>query len=351
MAKKKSTGGIQKRAIITFIVVFLVANCVFIPVRAAAVNFSNKRISHGSTDVPDDPGNTTTQPAISEPVSLIKDMNVITVDESSPFYDVFTSKERVNILACGVADGNTDTIMLVSYDLKNQGIDLISIPRDTYYYRARYTKNYAANKINAIYRTEGITRLAEVVSEFLYGMPIHYYVLIEYSDVREIMKAVGGVEVDIPFRMKYDDTTPGYELHIDIPAGKQTIDSSNVVEFLRFRKGNTGYSGYSGGDMERTEVQRDFVMKLIRKCLTSGNLSDVAKTALETVESDLTYGIATKIVTNALKGLNGDNIRSYMLPGEDRILESLSFWVVDTAAASEMLKEVYSLGDGAQTAQ
>ncbi|MBR5926743.1 MAG: LCP family protein [Firmicutes bacterium] len=341
MAKPKVT--IQKRAIITFVAVFIVATIVFTLTRSAANKFKDSQVFHGGTS--GQSGETQ--------VSLLKEMNPIAVDEGSTFYEVFQSKERVNILALGVNDGMTDTIMVISYDMQNQHIDLISLPRDTYYYRGKGFSNFASHKINAIYSSQGVVKLAEVVSEILYGMPIHYYAVVEYEDVKAVMEVIGGVTMDVPFHMKYDDTTKGYELHIDIPAGEQVIDSSNVMEFLRFRKTNPwyakqGYKSYFDGDTQRQELQQEFVKKVIKECLKAGNITDVAKVALENVESDMTYAMAAKIAMKAMNGLSADNINAYMLPGTADMIQELSFWIPYEKGISSMLMEIYSIGDGAE---
>ena len=51
---------------------------------------------------------------------LSKDMTPIVVDESSPFYESFQSKDRVNVLLLGVNQGMTDVIMVCSYDLRQR---------------------------------------------------------------------------------------------------------------------------------------------------------------------------------------------------------------------------------------
>lgn len=344
MAKTKEIK-IEKSTYIRFAVVFVIAVIAFTLTRNAAKKFNDGQVFHGTTEGSVD----------EEYVSLLKDMNPIAVDEGSAFYEVFQSKDRVNILCLGVNDGMTDTIMVVSYDMKNQHIDLISLPRDTYYYRGTGFASYASHKINAIYHSQGVAKLAEVVSEILYGMPIHYYAIVEYQDVKAVMDVIGGVTMNVPFHMKYDDTTKGHELHIDIPAGEQVIDSSNVMEFLRFRKTNPwfssqGYKSYSDGDTQRQELQQEFVKKVMKECLKRGNLTSVAKVALENVESDLTYAMATKIATNAMNGLAEDSMSSYMLPGTPDIIQELSFWVPDERSITKMLMQVYSIGDETETA-
>ena len=329
---------IQRQTIKNFVIIFLVATLFFTGVRFGANAFFNANVFHGDT--------TNEEGEVVEAASLLKDMHPIAVDEGSSFYQLFQSQQRVNVLCLGVNDGMTDTIMLMSYDMDNQQVDIISIPRDTYYYRGSGYNSYAHHKINAIYSAQGVVRLAEVVSEILHGMPIHYYAIVEYDDVKAVMGAIGGVEMEIPFHMKYDDTTKGHELHVDIPAGNQIIDQSNVMEFLRFRHTNPwferqGYKSYPGGDIQRQELQQKFVMKVMDECLKAKNLPQVAKVALQNVESDMTYGMAAKIATKAMDGLSSANIESYMLPGYAGMIQELSFWVPQEADIITMLEEIY----------
>ncbi len=270
---------------------------------------------------------------------LSEDMTPITVDESSPFYEAFKSKDRVNVLLLGVNQGMTDVIMVCSYDMENQYVNLISIPRDTFYYRPGWDANYAGNKINAIYHSEGVAPLAEAVSATLYGLPLHYYAVVEYEDIEKVMDVIGGVEVDVPFDMIYDDPTDTPPLHIRIYAGTQTIDSSNVMEYLRYRK------GYRNGDIGRIQVHQEFVKKVLRECLKAGNILDVAKVAVENVESDITYSMAINVGRKAMK-LSGDSINSYVLPGTDAMIHEFSFWQPDQDGIEAMLEEICLIGSG-----
>ena len=270
---------------------------------------------------------------------LSKDMTPIAVDKSSPFYDVFQSKDRVNVLLLGVNQGMTDVIMVCSYDMENQYVNLISIPRDTFYYRPGWDANYAGNKINAIYHSEGVVSLAEAVSNMLFGLPLHYYAVVEYEDIRKVMDVIGGVVVNVPFDMIYDDPTDTPPLRIRIYAGEQTIDSSNVMEYLRYRK------GYRNGDIGRIQVHQEFIKKVLKECVKAGNILDVMKVAVENVESDVTYSMAISVARKATK-LPGDAINSYVLPGTDATIQGLSFWQPNQAGIRTMLEEICRIGSG-----
>jgi len=285
---------------------------------------------------------------------LTEDMNVIVVDENSPFYDAFTNSESVNILCLGISGNMSDTIMLVSYDTKNQKVDIVSVPRDTYYYRSGYG-NAAYYKINSIYHSQGVTRVAEVVSEILYGMPVNFYAVVDFEGIVHIMDAIGGVYVDMPFAYKYDDNTKGMELHIDIPEGRQLIDGSNVEGFLRFRHTNPyyakqGYKSYFSGDIQRIQVQQEFVKNVLGECLKMDNFSAVLEVCLQNIQSDITPNMSLRLANNARKGLSGENINLYTLPGTDQYISELSFWVRDEEGIYSMLETIYGLKESEEAA-
>lgn len=311
----------SKKNITCFLLAFVIAVAAMVPARIIINKAGNAQVF--------DP----------EDVILNPDPENILVDKTSPFYDEYTSKNRLNVMLLGLATGNTDTIMIASYEIEKQTVDIISVPRDTFYSREGY-KNYASNKINAVYRTEGVKGLAKACSDLLYGMPIHYYVLVEYDDIKKIMDAIGGVYVDVPFRMKYDDPTANPPLHIDIPQGHVLIDSSNVEQYLRFRHGNPGYQSYFNGDLGRIEAQQQFVKIVMKKCLSAKNITDVATVALQNIQSDITYAGVAQLVTKAINGLNMDSVNSYRLPGYDATLQNLSFWMPDDSKVYELLDKI-----------
>ncbi len=341
---KKFGTGLDIRALICFLAVFAIATTGL--TRYRIDHHAEKSLSEGVI-ISSNPKNDTEDETPDERLSV--DMVPIVVDEESPFYNAFLAQDRVNVLVLGLNEGLTDTIMLGSYDMEKQTVDIVTIPRDTYYAR-KGIKAASLFKINSIYYSTGnsVARVAEAVSDILYGMPIHYYALVDFEDVRKVMEVIGGVEVEIPFHMKYIDTTPGHELKIDIPAGLQTIDAKNVVEFLRFRKSNySGYKSYSEGDVQRSAVQREFIVKVMQKCLKAGNIPKIAKVVLDNVESDLSWGIAAKVATKA-GGISADNIATFIIPGEGRTrtdLDSLSFYMRDEKGIEDLVKAIYRLQD------
>lgn len=254
------------------------------------------------------------------------------VDEESPFFNAFKDKKRVNILLLGVNDNLTDTIMLASFDTDAKHMDVISIPRDTYYHRKGYNSE-GENKINAAYRGNPVNT-AKAVSEILLGMPINYYAVIDYKGVENIVDAMGGVPMDIKFDMKYKDPYDKPPLVINIPKGYQVLDGKHAVQFLRYRK------GYVEGDIGRVKAHQEFMKSAFKQCL-SFNLPKIAKTVFENVESDITLGKATSIATKAM-GIGGDDIETYLLPSTP--LPDPPYYVIpDAEGTAEMINQIYSI--------
>lgn len=254
------------------------------------------------------------------------------VDVESPFFEAFKDTKRVNVLLLGVNGGLTDTIMLASFDTKAKHVDLISIPRDTYYHRSGYNSE-GENKINAAYRKNPLNT-AKAVSEILLGMPINYYMVLDYKGVENIVDAMGGVPMNIKFDMKYKDPYDKPPLVINIPKGQQVLDGKHAVQFLRYRK------GYVEGDIGRVKAHQEFMKSAFRQCL-SLNLPKITKTVFENVESDITLGKATSFATKAI-GVTGDDIETYMLPSTP--LPDPPYYVIpDAEGTAEMINQIYSI--------
>ena len=268
----------------------------------------------------------------------IEDEIDVLVDPNSPFFEAFADAKRVNLLAVGVNDGLSDVLMLVSWDMDSNKVDLISIPRDTYYERDGYTSP-AQKKINAAYASDkGVIATANAVSDVLMGIPINYYAIIDYDAVESIVDGVGGVPIDVPKAMKYDDPYDDPPLHIRIPAGQQTLDGEHAVQYLRFRK------GYSNGDIGRVEAQQVFMKSLFKQCVEHG-IVDSAKLITSNVKSDVTLGAASKYALKAM-GLESNAITTYTLPGEGQYIGATSYYIQDEAKTEEMLLEIYQVATG-----
>jgi LCP family protein required for cell wall assembly len=245
---------------------------------------------------------------------------------------------RINVLLLGLENTRSDTIMVASYDSKNKTGDVISIPRDTYVDRDGFV-NSGNNKINSVYTVKGIEGLSEIILNIT-GIKIDKYVTIDYDGVRAAVDAVGGVEVDVPFHMRYTDPYSNPPLDINIEPGKQLIKGDRAMEFLRFRKTNyAGYSGYSDGDLGRIEAQQGFVKAAIKKAL-SIRLPLVVKEVYPHIDTDFSLSEATSLAMGSM-GFSIENVNFHTLPGYTQTRNGLSFYILDYLATKDLMNSIH----------
>lgn len=197
-----------------------------------------------------------------------------------------------------------DVIMVMNYDITGKKVNILQIPRDTYI--ADEYPTGRTNKINAVTNQSekkggGITGLAKVVNE-TFNLPIDHYVTITMDSFRDIVDALGGVEVNSPTGFT---TVDG----VRIKKGVQVMDGKTAEAFVRERKNN-------GGDFGRQRSQRIFLSALMDRLLDAsvGELTKVIPSLLGKVTTDLTVVEMLDLAKQA-QGLEKSNIVFHTAPG------------------------------------
>ena len=241
-------------------------------------------------------------------------------------------KSEINALIVGTNQNLTDTMMYVNYNVETGKVAMMSIPRDTY-----ITNEYCVgHKLNSLYRGKNTQAFVEQIEELI-GVDIDYYLIFDSKMLIDIVDKVGGVEVDVPVRMKYDD--PTQNLHIDLKKGTQVLNGKQAEQFVRYRKGNDG-SGYARGDLQRTEVQQQFIKNFISTVLSAKNLTkipDLINVALDNTDTNITAREAFKYSTDVMK-IDTSNISSCTAPGEAKYINNISYFVMDKEKTKELVK-------------
>lgn len=265
---------------------------------------------------------------------------ISTFDYTTDFGRKIKDSNRINVLVVGLENSRTDTILVASYDTDKKLADLISVPRDTYYPREGYERS-DSKKVNAIYSGEGIEGLKEAVQDML-GIPINKYVIFDYEAVIECVDIMGGVEVNVPFHLVYNDPYDDPPLVIDIPEGLQLLDGEQSLKFLRYRK------GYDNQDLGRIEAQQAFIKSAAKKVL-SLKLPAILEEAFSHVQTNFSVtellGLAGSIV-----GFSTDNINSNVMPGIETPLEGLSFYIPKDDEIKNLVYTIYGLTQTENTA-
>ncbi|MCC6446424.1 MAG: LCP family protein [Armatimonadetes bacterium] len=229
--------------------------------------------------------------------------------------EAFGGKSRVNILLLGtdlnhdrrgrpITQGvRTDTIMVASVDFDRRKAAILSIPRDT---RASIP-GYGHHKINAAHAYGG-PKMAVATVERLLGVGIDHYMIVNFQGFVRMIDLMGGIRVDVPKAMKYDDNWGN--LHIDLKPGLQRLDGTQAMGFARFRHD-------AEGDVGRIRRQQEVAMAVRSRFIapqTLIRLPALLDTVDRSFQGDMTYS-QTLSLAYFLKSLPHDRIDMATVPG------------------------------------
>lgn len=251
-----------------------------------------------------------------------------------------------NILVMGVDIGTpgatnandpkrTDTMILAHYNAEDKKIYLVSIPRDIL-----IKINGKNQKINAAHAIGGVSYTVDAVEKLL-GIQIDYYGKINYEGFRQVIDAIGGINMDITRRMDYDD--PSQNLSIHFKKGTTVhLDGKKAEEFFRWRKNNDG-TGLEDGDLGRIENQHIFIGKVMEKIKSPSivikipNILSVIQKYVETnmdAKDILKYGYIFATIDN-------EKLSMDTLKGEAKYINGVSYVVYDEAQNKDIISKLY----------
>lgn len=256
---------------------------------------------------------------------------------------VSSDKGYINALLLGVdKDGyRTDVIIFAQLNLINNSLSMLQIPRDTYSPLNRNDK-----KINSAFVTIKNGRLATDINQVykevgnITGHKIDNYFMVNTKGFREIIDAMGGVDFEVPMRMKYDD--PDQDLYIDLQAGRQHLNGDKAEQLVRFRKDNDG-GGYPRGDLQRNEVQRDFILAVIDKVFSLNGVVKIPE-LISIVSSSLETNFTnTEMLQYApfIMSLDKENINIMGLEGVDEYRGGGSYFIPNDRLNKEIFDNYF----------
>lgn len=263
--------------------------------------------------------------------------NIFAGDGAPGLLSLFTTKQlkgessgRVNILLLGVGDKGhdgenlSDTIMVLSYDVATKQVAMISIPRDLYVKIGEYgsAKINAAHAYGEYYKYQGggPALAVQTVSQVL-DIPIHYYARVNFTGFKDVVDAVGGVDIEVtedlydPF-YPADDGLGGKDLYIK--KGMQHMNGTMALRYARSRE--------TTSDFDRARRQQQVLVAIKTKVMSTDTLLNPQKiislaNALGTnikTDFDLSYAqraidLFKKVDTAKIKNLVFDNSETGLL--------------------------------------
>ncbi|MCR4436626.1 MAG: LCP family protein [Clostridiales bacterium] len=253
----------------------------------------------------------------------------------NPSEQMSVIEERpVNLLVLGVDEEGvrTDVIAVLNFNAAQGKLNILSIARDT-----KVRVKGKTSKINALVAIGGERLLIEEV-EKLTGLPINYYILLNFKGFRKIVDILGGVEVYVPFNMNYDD--PEQNLHIHLKEGRQLLDGKKAEQFVRYRKGNRMGQGYSDGDIGRIKAQQEFMKALLEQKVKFKYISkagEIFYTLKKYVKTNIEIGDVNYYL-NSLKTIKYDEIKAYTIPGEAAYINNIWYFICDEKKTRDLIE-------------
>jgi polyisoprenyl-teichoic acid--peptidoglycan teichoic acid transferase len=280
-------------------------------------------------------------------------------DKAVGFGDLFRDgfqygvSRPVNILVMGIDQGldtsaeqkgaqgpsdmlksRSDTMLLVRLDPDNHKANVLTIPRDT----KVDIPGIGAEKINAANWKGGPDLASEVVSKTFNGVSVDRYIRVSTLAFIDLVDVMGGVEVFVPKRMKYDDNTQ--KLHIDLQPGLQTLNGEQAQGFVRFRHDDLG-------DIGRAQRQQTLLKALQQKFqnpLMLARLPQIFSVLQKHIDSNMSLGEMLALVQFGVQ-TQRSQFQMVMLPGRFSTPEefALSYWVMDPTAMSRVMKTYFAV--------
>lgn len=229
--------------------------------------------------------------------------------------------ERINILLLGIdrrGEKNwsrlTDTIIIVSVDPANKTAVMLSIPRDLQVAIPGNGED-RINTVNGKGETQdypgGGPALLKRTIEADFGIPIDYYIMIDFKGFVQIIDTLGGIDITVAKALtdtKYPDPLPEDPYHyktIQFDAGPQHMDGARALEYARSRMSTT--------DFDRAKRQQELLKAIRNKALNLSlipkipsllaALKDSVKTDMAVDEMLNLAGLAPQIDLGSLKQL------------------------------------------------
>jgi LCP family protein required for cell wall assembly len=208
----------------------------------------------------------------------------------------WNGSERVTILVMGLdyrdwlaGEGapRTDTMMLVSYDPITKKAGMMSIPRDLWVEIPGFTHNrintaYVYGESNRL--PGGGPALAAKTVEALVGIPIPYYMVVDFSTFEKMIDEIGGIDVLVAERIKI---APIGRLAHWLDAKPYHLDGADALAYARIRKG-------AGDDFGRAQRQQQVVLAILDRVVGLDMLPQLV-TKAPALYQELSGGVRTNL--------------------------------------------------------
>ncbi|HDR6300394.1 TPA: LytR family transcriptional regulator [Bacillus cereus] len=235
----------------------------------------------------------------------------------------------ISILLMGVdqednGTGRSDSLMLFTLNPKTKSMKITSIPRDSY---TEIVGKGKKDKINHAYAFGGIDMSVKTVENFL-NVPVDHYIEVNMSGFKDIVDAVGGVDVnnDLEFTSRDQHFAKG-NIH---------LNGETALKYTRMRYEDPR------GDFGRQMRQRQVIQAVIKKGASVSSLAsygDVLKAIEKNVKTSLTQDQMFDIQKNYKDCMQ--NSEEIQIPGDGhKAADGIWYYYVPDAARQDITNKL-----------
>lgn len=250
-------------------------------------------------------------------------------DEGNKQEEKISNSEPVSILLLGADErgedkGRSDSLMVITLNPKTNSMKTVSIPRDTY---TEIVGKGKSDKINHAYAFGGVDMSVATVEKFL-NIPMNYYVEVNMEGFKDIVDAVGGVDVNNDLEFTQDNH--------HFAKGNIHLTGEEALSFTRMRKEDPR------GDFGRQMRQRQVVQAVIKKGASFSSLSsygDVLTAIQKNVKTNLTQDQMFDMQMNYKNSLQ--NSEDIQIPGDGhKAADGIWYYYVPDTAKQDLTNKL-----------
>ena len=186
---------------------------------------------------------------------------------------------------------------------------MVSVPRDSMaqIWKSSTNNTKKIQKINSAYNI-GNEESAVATTEKFLNIPIDYYVKVDFNSLKQIVNAVGGVDVNVPFSFSYGDTG---EKESHFTKGKMHLNGKQALDYSRMRYEDPK------GDYGRQLRQRQVITAIIKSAASANTFTHYQK-VLDSISSSMTTNLSFNDMQSiffnyrgAAKSIDSDHVQGY----------------------------------------
>ncbi|MEH7332820.1 LCP family protein [Neobacillus drentensis] len=243
--------------------------------------------------------------------------------------------DNISILLIGVDESKSrkkqygdavrsDALLVATLNKKEKSVKLLSIPRDSYVYIPDKDKY---DKITHAHAYGGPKYTIDTVQNLL-DIPIDYYVKVNFYAFIDVVNALDGIDVDVPYAISEKDSEDHHNA-INLKPGFQTLNGEQALALARTRHKDT--------DVMRGMRQQEIIKAIFKKALSLGSITkhaNMIEAVGDNMQTNMSFNDMKSLMDYGLAG-SGLKIDTLNLKGADDYINRVYYYKLDEASLEE----------------